>query len=171
MDKLKIKPMIADIDRHIESLKIGLTKKQKKVLSVHDKLTIIRDTVAHHYAIPATLLKSRTAKREVCEPRQVAMYISEKLTRVSLDTIGLYYDGRKHATVINSRISTANLMDTDTYKNRFINKIKDECELKLAGFSEQTETIIYLDAELTKSLTFIGISDEEIASIKNKLGI
>jgi hypothetical protein len=171
MDKLKIKPMIADIDRKLQELKIGLTTKQKKALSPYDKLIIIRDVAAHHYGVPSTILNSKSLKREICEPRQVGMYMSEKLTRISQQNIALFYNKKTHVPVHHSKKVVNNLMDTDTYKNRLINKIKDECELKLAGFSEQTETIIYLDAELTKSLTFIGISDEEIASIKNKLGI
>lgn len=171
MDRLKIKPILADIDRKVHELKIGLTTKQQKVLSKHDKLTLIRDIVAHHYAVPSSILKSKSLKREICEPRQVAMYISSELTNISLDNISLFYGKKTHVPALHAKKVVNNLMDTDTYKKRLINQIKDECELKLAGFSEQLETIVYLDAEQTKSITFSGISDEEIASIKNKLGI
>lgn len=170
MDKLKFKPAIEQIDKQIESLKIGLTKKQRKVLSVYDQLLIIRDTVAHHYAVPSTVLSGKSRARMICEPRQVAQSISEKLIRTSLSSIGAFYN-RDHATVIHSKKAISNLMETDTYKNHLINKIIKECEEKILGAKKSTETTIFLDAYLTKSITFSGISDEEIASIKNKLGI
>jgi len=67
-----------------------------KPLSVE---TIMR-TVAEHYGIRVPDIKSKKRTKDIALPRQVAMYISRKLTEASLNEIGKTIGGKDHATVI-----------------------------------------------------------------------
>jgi chromosomal replication initiator protein len=65
-----------------------------------------------YFEIPEDLLRGKTRKREVVQARQVAMYFSKELTPHSLKTIGLYFGGRDHSTVIHANQSVENQIDT-----------------------------------------------------------
>jgi chromosomal replication initiator protein len=67
------------------------------------KITIdsIQKRVAEQYQIEVEQLTSRSRRRTICHPRQMAMYFCRKLTGESLDTIGKAFF-RDHASVIHS---------------------------------------------------------------------
>lgn len=62
----------------------------------------IQKTVCQHFSLPNDILRAKTRKKEVVLPRQIAMYLSKKLTNHSLKSIGLHFGGRDHSTVIHS---------------------------------------------------------------------
>ncbi|WP_461207539.1 chromosomal replication initiator protein DnaA [Clostridium sp. DL1XJH146] len=74
------------------------------------KITIsyIQDIVATYFNIKTDELKSSRRTRNITYPRQIAMYLSRKLTDMSLPKIGEEFGGRDHTTVIHSyeKIST-----------------------------------------------------------------
>jgi len=61
----------------------------------------ILDHVALEFGASVSLLTSQTRKKNVAEPRQIAMYLARQLTDNSLHTIGLAF-GRDYSTVIHS---------------------------------------------------------------------
>lgn len=61
----------------------------------------VLDQVAMEYSTTVSLLTSQTRKKNVAEPRQIAMYLARRLTDNSLHTIGLAF-GRDYSTVIHS---------------------------------------------------------------------
>lgn len=61
----------------------------------------VLDKVAMEYSTTVSLLTSQTRKKNVAEPRQIAMYLARQLTDNSLHTIGLAF-GRDYSTVIHS---------------------------------------------------------------------
>lgn len=69
----------------------------------NQKVTIgsIQKHVAEQYHIEVEQLISRTRRKSVCYPRQLAMYLCRKFTNESLDAIGRAYH-RDHASVIHS---------------------------------------------------------------------
>lgn len=71
--------------------------------NVNQPVTIKRilDQVAMEYSTTVSLLTSQTRKKNVAEPRQIAMYVARQLTDNSLHTIGLAF-GRDYSTVIHS---------------------------------------------------------------------
>jgi chromosomal replication initiator protein len=87
-------PMTVDIAKQI----LGDTLR-----NVNQPVTIKRilDHVAMEYSTTVSLLTSQTRKKNVAEPRQIAMYIARQLTDNSLHTIGLAF-GRDYSTVIHS---------------------------------------------------------------------
>ncbi len=71
--------------------------------NVNRPVTIKRiiERVAGEYSLSVSLLTSQTRKKNVAEPRQIAMYLARQLTDNSLHTIGLAF-GRDYSTVIHS---------------------------------------------------------------------
>ena len=66
-----------------------------------DVFTTIQNLVAKQFHIGVDLLTSRSRKKRICHPRQIAMYLCRKLTNEPLDAIGRAF-GRDHASVIHS---------------------------------------------------------------------
>ena len=68
------------------------------------KVTIddIQKKVAAHYSIKLSDMSSSKRVRQVAVPRQVAMYLSKKLTTMSLPEIGKNFGGRDHTTVLHA---------------------------------------------------------------------
>lgn len=62
----------------------------------------IQRTVAHYYDIPQIEMVSQRRARVVARPRQIAMYLCRMLTTHSLPTIGHYFGGRDHTTVMHA---------------------------------------------------------------------
>lgn len=68
------------------------------------RLTVdrIQRTVCEAFSISLTDMSSKRRARAVARPRQVAMYLSKKLTKRSLPDIGRRFGGRDHTTVMHA---------------------------------------------------------------------
>jgi chromosomal replication initiator protein len=73
----------------------------------------ITELVCSHYNVSALKLKSMSRKRELVDARHMAIYLMLTYTKLSQKSIGLLFGGRDHATIINSKKVTKNLIDTD----------------------------------------------------------
>lgn len=81
-----------------EALKDIISKKQGKNITIDT----IQDVVASYFNLRIEDLKSQRRTRNVAHPRQIAMYLSRKLTEMSLPKIGEEFGGRDHTTVIHA---------------------------------------------------------------------
>lgn len=72
------------------------------VIDRHPTIAEIQHVVAEFYRLPLIEMKSARRAREVAWPRQIAMYLSKRLTVRSLPEIGRHFGGRDHTTVIHS---------------------------------------------------------------------
>jgi len=95
---------------------IGYTPKEPKKINVD----YICDLVCNHYSLSNEVLFSKTRKREIALPRQVAMYLARKHTEYSLDTIADTMGKRTHATVLHSYKLIENLLPIDKNLKRDI---------------------------------------------------
>ena len=81
------------------------------------RLTVdrIQRTVCDHFDLSMTDMTSKRRARAVARPRQVAMYLSKKLTKRSLPDIGRRFGGRDHTTVMHAvkRIDELRASDPD----------------------------------------------------------
>ncbi len=79
------------------------------------KVTIdtIQKTVADFYDIRLADMTSRRRPANIAFPRQIAMYLSRKLTGGSLVEIGEAFGGRDHGTVIHACKKVDQMMQTD----------------------------------------------------------
>ncbi len=78
-------------------------------------VALIKAMVAEYYDIPPIDMVSDRRSREVARPRQVAMYLANRLTTQSTPAIGRYLGGRDHTTVMHGirNIERLRLVDTD----------------------------------------------------------
>lgn len=97
------------VDLASEALKDIISKKQGKNITIG----IIQDIVASCFNLRIEDLKSQRRTRNVAYPRQIAMYLSRKLTDMSLPKIGEEFGGRDHTTVIHAYEKISENLNTD----------------------------------------------------------
>lgn len=72
----------------------------------------IKRATSEHYGVANVMLMSSNRQRKVARPRQVAMYLSRRLTTRSLPEIGRLFR-RDHTTVIHAMRRITALMEAD----------------------------------------------------------
>lgn len=97
------------VDLATEALKDIISKKQGK----HVTIDSIQDVVSSYFNLRVEDLKSQRRTRNVAYPRQIAMYLSRKLTDMSLPKIGEEFGGRDHTTVIHAYEKISENLKTD----------------------------------------------------------
>ena len=65
-------------------------------------VTVIQKAVAAYFHITLNDLKANRRSRNIIHPRQIAMYLTRKLTSLSLPEIGSAFGGKDHTTVLHS---------------------------------------------------------------------
>ncbi|MGH9357607.1 MAG: chromosomal replication initiator protein DnaA [Terriglobia bacterium] len=85
----------------------------------------IQRLVCREFGINLTQLKSKNNSRSVAYPRQIAMYLTKRLTPTSLPQIGREFGGKHHTTVLHSINKIEELRKGDREVNRLIHKLTD----------------------------------------------
>jgi chromosomal replication initiator protein len=102
---------------HAQSIDAGLAEMvlQQALAEREQALTAprIQQTVAAHFGLKMSELRSKGRQREIVFPRQVAMYLCRELTDASLPEIGRHFGGRDHTTVLHSCTKIARMEETD----------------------------------------------------------
>jgi chromosomal replication initiator protein len=62
----------------------------------------ILQAVSKHFGIRTQELLGRKRTHSVNYPRQIAMYLARQLTSLSLEEIGMHFDGRDHSTILHA---------------------------------------------------------------------
>nr|WP_321367798.1 helix-turn-helix domain-containing protein [uncultured Desulfuromusa sp.] len=83
----------------------------------------IQKTVADHYQIKTSELKSAKRLKNIVFPRQVAMYISRNITSLSFPEIGAKFGGKDHSTIIHAIKKIEKTMKEDLYIKKTIEKL------------------------------------------------
>jgi chromosomal replication initiator protein len=110
---------------------------------MHTQIQIeaIQLAVAERFGLSREELTSRSSKRTIVIPRQVAMYIAKHLTDASIPEIGRRF-GKHHSTVIHSIAKICALQRTDPALDRCVRTLLKELgpENKLIhGTSDRTK--------------------------------
>lgn len=82
--------------------------------------------VSEFYGLTPALLIAPSRKRRIARPRQVAMYLSRRLTKRSLPEIGRLFGGLDHTTVLHATRRVTHLM-----------QMKSEFALEVAHLAER----------------------------------
>jgi chromosomal replication initiator protein len=85
-----------DLDLARESLR-NAVKEEEKIITIE----LIQEVVGRYYRVDIEQMKSRSKRRGIYLPRQVAMYLCRNFTNKSLEAIGKAFN-KKHASVIYS---------------------------------------------------------------------
>ena len=82
-------------------------------VSVKETVQSILKKVSDWSKIPVEVITMKTNERDIVEIRQIAMYLSKKITKISYKTIGLEIGNKNHATVMHACKTVANLKETN----------------------------------------------------------
>jgi chromosomal replication initiator protein len=112
-----------DLDFAVQTLGDSLRGSQRRVT-----IDEIQKLVSRHFELkPLDLVSARRA-RAVARPRQIAMYLSKRLTTRSLPEIGRKFGGRDHSTVIHAVRRIEELRDTDRELDQAVRVLLGELE-------------------------------------------
>lgn len=92
----------------------------------------IQAMVAEHLNIPIERLRSKTRKRDIVMARQLAMYLSKNLTSEPLKSIGEFFGGRDHSTVIYSLKAVQDLMDIDQEFKKSVYELEKKIKMSIS---------------------------------------
>ncbi|MBC6399458.1 MAG: chromosomal replication initiator protein DnaA [Ekhidna sp.] len=92
----------------------------------------IQKTVSDYFRVSQDDLKAKTRKKEIVIARQVAMYFSKDYTNHSLKSIGYYFGGRDHSTVIHALQSVSDMLDTDARFRYSVDELKKKLKMRTA---------------------------------------
>lgn len=87
-----------DIEMAQEALKDYIGADAQRIITVPR----IIDIVCEKYSLRSEDIRSKKKPKEIAYPRQIAMYLSRKLTEEPLSNIGSYFGGRDHTTVMHA---------------------------------------------------------------------
>jgi len=76
-------------------------------------IDVIQKRVADHFQIRHSDMTSKRRPNNIAIPRQIAMFLSRKLTKHSLQDIGDAFGGRDHGTVIHACKAVDNMLEQD----------------------------------------------------------
>ena len=132
--KTNIRELIGVLNRVI-----AFSRVNNKSLSINDCKNILKDvlnqikiitidkiqnTVSNFYNISLSEMLSQRRSRPLARPRQIAMYLSKKMTTRSLPEIGRRFANRDHTTVIHAVKTITRLSEQDDEMKKNINQIK-----------------------------------------------
>lgn len=127
--------LLANASLNSKEIDFELAKKTVKEIAttrqVNISIDFITKNVCDFFKVEENKVREKNRKKEVVLARQVAMYLSKKMTRSSLKTIGLHFGGRDHSTVIHA-YNTVDRTLTDDIKIRdSVDAIKNKIELSV----------------------------------------
>ena len=103
----------------LKALPIGIDLAKEVLKNIIDSesdapsIELIQRIVAGNYRLKPVDLKSKSNRRVIAFPRQIAMYLCKVLTSASLPEIGREFGGKHHSTVLHSINKIANLREKD----------------------------------------------------------
>ena len=132
--KTNIRELIGVLNRVI-----AFSRVHNKELSINDCKNILKDVfsqirvvtvdkiqnvVSNYFNIALSEMLSQRRSRPLARPRQIAMYLSKKMTSRSLPEIGRRFANRDHTTVIHAVKTITRLSEQDDEMKKSINQIK-----------------------------------------------
>ena len=89
----------------------------------------IQKLVCEYFEVPIEMVKSKTLKREIVHARQISMYLAKLHTKTSLKSIGAFFGGRDHSTVIYACQTVDDLIDTDKKFKGYVADIQKKLKM------------------------------------------
>ena len=133
--KTNIRELIGVLNRVVAFSRI-----HKKILTINDCKNILKDvfnqakiitvdkiqnTVANFFNIPLAEMLSQRRSRPLARPRQIAMFLSKKMTTRSLPEIGRRFSNRDHTTVIHAVKTITRLSEKDDEMKKNIDQLRN----------------------------------------------
>lgn len=89
-------------------------------------LESVAQVIAKHYSVSVSEIKSKRRSKNIALVRQLACYLMKKITPHSLQTIGVFFGGRDHSTIIHAINRVEKQIKTDGILKQKLNAIEQE---------------------------------------------
>jgi chromosomal replication initiator protein len=127
--------LLANSSLNSKEIDFELVKKTVREVSTNKQVNIsvelITKIVCEFFGVEENKLREKNRKKEVVLARQIAMYLSKQMTKLSLKTIGLHFGGRDHSTVIHSQTTIEQLALKDPQIKEAIDTLKNKIEISV----------------------------------------
>jgi len=124
--------ILASASLNSQEIDLDLAKKAVNEIATGRQMNIsidyITQIVCEYFEVDENKVREKNRKKEVVLARQVAMFLSKKLTKSSLKTIGLHFGGRDHSTVIHAYNSVEKSLSDDKTKD-IVDSLRNKIEL------------------------------------------
>ncbi len=97
----------------------GMIKEEEKKIN----LLLIQKVIAEFFSLSIDDIKSKKRTRAIAYPRQIAMFLSRKLTDHSLPDIGSFFGGRDHTTVLHAYEKINSEYESNENTKRLVDKL------------------------------------------------
>jgi chromosomal replication initiator protein len=128
--------LLASASLSSKEIDLTLAKKTVSEISTARKINISIDNitkiVCEYLEVEENKVREKNRKKEVVMARQIAMYLSKKLTQSSLKTIGLHFGGRDHSTVIHAYNTIDHLVGNDLKIKEIVDTLRNKIELGIS---------------------------------------
>ncbi len=88
----------------------------------------IKKIVAQYFDINVEDIDGKTRMKKVALPRQVAMYLTRELTKISFPKIGEAFGGRDHSTVVHACQKIDSLLAEETEFSNLVEAVREEIQ-------------------------------------------
>ncbi len=92
---------------------------------------LIKEMVSEFFGIDVEKLGSKTRKQDIATARHLSIYFSKEYTKNSLKSIGSYFGGRDHSTILHSCRTVKDRMDTDRAFKDTVASLEQKMQLSL----------------------------------------
>ena len=124
--QLNAVPVDVPLARRILSDMLGSSKQGHSI-------DFIADVVSAHIGIPTTELKDRSRRRPIVFGRHVAMYFAKQLSGKPLTSIGRFFGGRDHSTVLHAISSIEQQIEYDREVRQTVEAIRRKLQTASTG--------------------------------------
>ena len=93
-------------------------------------MELITACVSEYFNIDKSEIMSKKKTKNINEARQIAIYLISEMLTVPLSSIGEFFGGRDHSTIIHARDKISNYVDTNPIYNNYVKDIKNIVETK-----------------------------------------
>ncbi len=125
--------LLAGASLNSQEINLELTRKTVKEIATGRQTNISIDYITHvvceYFEVDENKLREKNRKKEIVLARQIAMFLSKKLTKSSLKTIGLHFGGRDHSTVIHAYNNVDQMLADDISTKDIVDTIRNKIEL------------------------------------------
>jgi len=113
-----------DIDAQLaaDALKDIIPSNRPRLITI----PVIQEVVGEKYNLRMEDFSAKKRTKSIAFPRQIAMYLSRKLTDLSLPKIGEEFGGRDHTTVIHAFDKISKMLEEDTLLNKDIEELIEQ---------------------------------------------
>ncbi len=125
--------ILASASLNSQEIDMALARKAVGEIATGRQMNIsidyITQIVCNYFEVDENKVREKNRKKEVVLARQVAMFLSKKLTKSSLKTIGLHFGGRDHSTVIHACNGIEQLLQDDSSTKGIVESLRNKIEL------------------------------------------